>query len=81
MEVNGEVTMEVARLLQVMDGDKGRRELRERMGLKNDDHFRFSYLRPALEAGLIEMTIPDKPNSRSQKYRLTMKGKTAGAAR
>jgi hypothetical protein len=42
---------------------KARRNLRER------------YLKPALDAGLIEMTIPDKPNSRLQKYRLSKKGK------
>jgi ATP-dependent DNA helicase RecG len=31
-------------------------------------------LKPALKAGFIEMTIPEKPNSRLQKYRLTKKG-------
>lgn len=37
-------------------------------------HFSAAYLQPVLEGGLIEMTIPDKPNSRLQRYRLTAKG-------
>nr|WP_298269795.1 hypothetical protein [Geobacter sp.] len=41
-------------------------------GTKN---FRLIYLRPALDAGLIEMTIPDKPRSSNQRYRLTAKGR------
>ena len=45
------------------------------LGLKDDEHFRKAYLLPALEAGLIEMTIPDKPRSSKQKYRLTDKGR------
>ena len=36
---------------------------------------RLPYLKPALKQGLIEMTIPDKPNSPLQKYRLTALGK------
>ena len=45
-----------------------------RLGLKNDEHFRKAYLSPALHAGLIEMTIPDKPHSSNQRYRLTPAG-------
>lgn len=44
-------------------------EVMERMGLKNRPAFRKTYLQPALNSQLIEMTIPDKPNSKNQKYR------------
>ena len=37
--------------------------------------FRERYLKAALAQGLIEMTIPDRPRSRLQKYRLTDKGR------
>lgn len=36
---------------------------------------RDNYLHPALHAGLVEMTIPDKPKSRLQEYRLTPAGR------
>ena len=52
-----------------------RQQLREAIGLRDDEHFRRTYLIPALEAGLIEMTIPEKPRSSRQKYRLTAKGR------
>ena len=42
--------------------------LMEKVGLKSRDGFRKNYLRPAIEANLIRMTIPDKPNSRNQRY-------------
>jgi predicted transcriptional regulator len=34
-----------------------------------------SYINPALNGGFVEMTLPDKPKSINQKYRLTPKGK------
>ncbi|MDY0162172.1 Fic family protein [Desulfobotulus sp.] len=73
-EVAPEVTPEV-RLLSVLAGEMTRQQLKKALGLKDDEHFRKAYLLPALEAGLIEMTIPDKPRSSKQKYRLTEKGR------
>jgi predicted transcriptional regulator len=51
-----------------------REVIQEAIGIKDRKDFRMRYLHPALAAGLLEMTIPDKPNSRLQKYRLTEKG-------
>lgn len=56
----------------------GASELMAAVGLSHRPTFRQNYLHPALAAGLIEMTIPDKPNSRNQKYRLTAKGRFFG---
>lgn len=44
-------------------------ELMARLGLSHRPTFRKNYLTPALDRGLIERTIPDKPNSKNQKYR------------
>ena len=56
-----------------------RQQLQVALELKDDEHFRKAYLLPALRAGLIEMTIPDKPRSSKQKYRLTTKGRAVVA--
>jgi hypothetical protein len=42
--------------------------------LKDREHFRLSLLEPLLDAGLLEMTIPDKPRSSKQQYRTTEAG-------
>ena len=46
-------------------------------GLRDRESFYKLYLLPALDLGLIEYTVPGKPNSRLQKYRLTAKGRAA----
>ena len=69
-----QVTGEVQRFLAVMKGEMKRQEIQAGLGLKHEDHFREKYLKPAMVAAAIEMTIPDKPRSSKQKYRLTQKG-------
>lgn len=49
--------------------------LQSALGLQDRKSFRERYLKPALAEELVEMTLPDKPNSRLQKYRLTEKGR------
>jgi predicted HTH transcriptional regulator len=44
-------------------------------GRSNRTKFRDQVLNPLIAAGLIEMTIPDKPRSSKQRYRLTNKGR------
>jgi hypothetical protein len=72
------VTPQVKCLLAALFANAGamkRDELQQAMGLKDRKSFRLVYLKPALEAQLIEMAIPDKPNSRLQQYLLTQHGR------
>lgn len=68
------VAGEVERLLRACSGVMSRKALQNALGLKSDANFRTLYLVPALEAGLLEMTIPDKPKSSRQQYRLSAAG-------
>lgn len=54
---------------------KTREALHETAGIRDREHLRKAYLEPLFAAGLIERTIPDKPTSRLQKYRITDKGR------
>ena len=65
---------QVEKLVSVLIGEMGRSELQELLSIKNRDYFRTDYLNPAINDRYVELTIPDKPNSRNQKYRLTAKG-------
>jgi Fic family protein len=74
-QVAPQVTPQVKRLLEVMQGEMTREALQSALALQDRKSFRERYLQPALTERLIEMTIPDKPNSRLQKYHLTDKGR------
>ena len=70
-QVTDQVDSPIQRLLSVL-GDEAlsAAEIMKRLGLSHRPTFRKNYLDPALEAHLIERTIPDKPNSSKQKYRI-----------
>jgi ATP-dependent DNA helicase RecG len=59
-EVTTEATTEVKRLLHHLKGEMSRSELQLTMGLKNAEHFRKSYINPALALGVIERVEPEK---------------------
>ena len=65
----------VERLLFLCEKEIDREEMQKRLGIKDKKYFRESYLNPALKSGFLEMTIPDKPNSPLQQYRLTALGR------
>lgn len=74
-QVTPQVSLEVLRLLRTLDRPLSRQEIQSKLGLQDRKHLRMKYLLPALEAGLIELAEPDKPNSPRQKYLLSYKGR------
>lgn len=65
-----EITEYVKRLLEVMEDGipYTSSAIMEKLGLKSKETFRKNYLNPAMKLHLVEMTIPDKPRSRNQRY-------------
>jgi len=74
-QVTLQVTTQVEELIKILDKEMNRQEIQEKLNLSDRENFRLNYLKPALEQGFVEMTLPDKPNSNLQKYRLTILGK------
>lgn len=63
-----------AQVLEMASVPRSLQELMEPSGRTNRTKFRDQVLSPLLEAGLLEMTIPDKPRSPQQQYRTTPAG-------
>ena len=81
MQVTVQVTMQVAAVLEAARTPRSGGELQKVASIRNRDHFRKAYLHPLLRAGWLEMTIPDKPRSRLQRYHTTEAGLAGLAAR
>jgi len=73
-QVSEQVTEVVKRIVLVLKGEMRRIEIQELLGLKHREYFRDNYIVPSLDSGYIEMTIPEIPTHREQRYRLTVKG-------
>lgn len=58
------------RMLEVMEYDVPYTAvaIMEMLGLKSKETFRKNYMNPALKNNLVKMTLPDKPNSKNQRY-------------
>lgn len=73
--VTPHVTPQVIELIKVFEETHNRTELQSKLGLSDREHFRKAYLQPAIDAGLVALTIPDKPTSSKQRYLLTPTGR------
>ena len=63
------LNLQINKLMQVMETyPQSAQMIMDKLGLKSRLGFHKNYLNPALEAGLIGMTIPDKPTSKNQMY-------------
>ena len=74
-QVSDQVSDQVRKILFLLDREEADTLwIMKQLKMSHRPTFRKNYLHPAIEARLIEMTIPDKPTSRLQKYRLTPEG-------
>jgi ATP-dependent DNA helicase RecG len=76
-QATAQAAAQATKVLSAADTETGqtRDELQAAADITHREHFRKTYLEPLLAAGWLERTIPDKPTSPNQKYRLTAKGR------
>ena len=73
-QVNPQVNPQVAgndlagRIIEFCRKPKRKTEIAKYCGYTDERYFTKKYLKPLLQEGIIEMTIPDKPNSSNQRY-------------
>ena len=77
-QAGDQVTDQVLRpLAGLQEGPKTATEFMADLGLSHRPTFPNNYIRPAMATGLVEMTRPESPTGKNQKYRLTAHGRAA----
>ena len=75
-QATGQVTGQVAvKVLRFCEQPRKAGEIQALVGVKHRQTFRENYLNALIAKGWLERTIPDKPNSRLQRYQITEEGK------
>ena len=67
--------IQVVRVLYEEGKEMTRDEIQQALNMSSKKNFLNRHIKPSLESGLIEMTIPNKPHSSKQQYRLTELGR------
>lgn len=75
-QVEGLTAQVTAQVLSFCRTPRPASEIMDLLVLKHWKSFQKNYLRPMLEGGILERTIPDKPTSSKQKYQLGPQGRT-----
>lgn len=65
-----EKSININKLLSVMEYGvpMTSNEIMKKLKIKSKETLRATYLNPAIEDGVVELTIPDKPTSKNQMY-------------
>ena len=70
VEIPSNINSFAKRLVDVLGNEVlSTNEIMLRLGMTHKPTFRKNYLNPAIEMGLVEMTVPGKPRSRYQRYK------------
>ena len=73
----GQVTGQEAQAIELFFTDsRTAKEIQELLGIRHRETFLKKYLRSLLNDNVFEQTVPDKPTSRFQRYRLTAHGRS-----
>lgn len=67
------ISLAIKTLVECIEGEVDRETLQTLIGIKHRTYFQNTYIKPALDEGYIEFTLPNEKQSKLQKYRQPQK--------